>query len=563
MADPHREACAIDLMDAEAHKAGIPMYSQLRAELSRLQVAGWHLAAWGVFDQRGLYDWFSNEQRANDAAATWNVTGAESLKPFSVRPLYTAAQTDAAPATHLQCELSMQEGLPSGDYSPRAYHVSRIPPDANGNTVEFTRQPTVVNTAKQAEAPVLGNRTVVMRGHDVRLTRVDISPLGGVGTPHPESTVIVSLPDGVELGGFGCLIQFRPDATELTDRKIAEIAEDLGLIGPRSRVGNLHSVVGPFARAVEAEVRAMLLAEQGEQPEASPAGAQSPTLRIRHHRGGLEESLATTSTIPATIAAVAQFVQADPSSVTVEKYGAGVDDRCGWDTHVVSVDGRACAFTDGPVTTQSEAPELTKGHAYVWLIDALSGKVSDDAAMAVKQLVSDYHFATKEWRLARTALDAQQAEGGKRVGAEGSSFITDDMLNAASDFIFADMGSPSDWAGFDKDGLRSAMVAAAPALVPLTDVIHQCSRCGHDRKKGCPEGHANSARCGFITHVQATGNEWTRGYYCAVSAALREEGLVTPLVRSLYDQGGNPQYADQEDREHFASHGLTVGDGGA
>lgn len=40
MADQHREACAIDLMDAEAVKASIPTYSQLRAELSRLQAAG-------------------------------------------------------------------------------------------------------------------------------------------------------------------------------------------------------------------------------------------------------------------------------------------------------------------------------------------------------------------------------------------------------------------------------------------------------------------------------------------------------------------------------------------
>lgn len=40
----------------------------------------------------------------------------------------------------------------------------------------------------------------------------------------------------------------------LTDEWIVSIAEDLGVIGPRSRVGNLHTCIGPFARAIEAEI---------------------------------------------------------------------------------------------------------------------------------------------------------------------------------------------------------------------------------------------------------------------------------------------------------------------
>jgi hypothetical protein len=55
-----------------------------------------------------------------------------------------------------------------------------------------------------------------------------------------------------------------------------------------------------------------------------------------------------------------------------------------------------------------------------------------------------------------------------------------------------------------------------------------------------------------------TGNDWCRGYYCAVSALLREEGVATPAVRSLFDQGGGAEYADPEDVALFREHGLLT-----
>lgn len=51
--------------------------------------------------------------------------------------------------------------------------------------------------------------------------------------------------------------------------------------------------------------------------------------------------------------------------------------------------------------------------------------------------------------------------------------------------------------------------------------------------------------------------EWSRGYYCAVAVLLRESGCVTPEVRSLYQQGGQPQHADPDDAALFEEHGLT------
>jgi hypothetical protein len=52
------------------------------------------------------------------------------------------------------------------------------------------------------------------------------------------------------------------------------------------------------------------------------------------------------------------------------------------------------------------------------------------------------------------------------------------------------------------------------------------------------------------------GNDWCRGYYCAVSVLLREEGVVTPAVGSLFDQGGGAENADPEDIALFRDHGL-------
>lgn len=34
--------------------------------------------------------------------------------------------------------------------------------------------------------------------------------------------------------------------------------------------------------------------------------------------------------------------------MTIEKYG-GFDERIGWDTHLLCIDGRAALYTDGPM----------------------------------------------------------------------------------------------------------------------------------------------------------------------------------------------------------------------
>ncbi len=55
---------------------------------------------------------------------------------------------------------------------------------------------------------------------------------------------------------------------------------------------------------------------------------------------------------------------------------------------------------------------------------------------------------------------------------------------------------------------------------------------------------------------EVSRNSWTRGYFCAVAALLRESGVVDDAVRSLFRQGGSHLKADAEDIALFAKHGL-------
>ena len=71
-------------------------------------------------------------------------------------------------------------------------------------------------------------------------------------------------------------------------------------------------------------------------------------MKYRHHRGGLAESMETVREIEPTIAALEALLRA--TDVTVEKYGYGIDERIGWDTHLVCVNGIPAGFTDGPAT---------------------------------------------------------------------------------------------------------------------------------------------------------------------------------------------------------------------
>jgi hypothetical protein len=79
-------------------------------------------------------------------------------------------------------------------------------------------------------------------------------------------------------------------------------------------------------------------------------------MKIRIHRGGLAESMATIANIEPTAEAIAEYLRSHwgglgygvfSNDITVEPYCR--DDRIGWDTYIVLMKDCAVAFTDGPL----------------------------------------------------------------------------------------------------------------------------------------------------------------------------------------------------------------------
>jgi len=65
-------------------------------------------------------------------------------------------------------------------------------------------------------------------------------------------------------------------------------------------------------------------------------------MKIREHRGGLTESMATVAEIEPTIQSVVAHItnvwkkEISPDSINIKKYG--IDTRIGWDTSIVTVE---------------------------------------------------------------------------------------------------------------------------------------------------------------------------------------------------------------------------------
>lgn len=49
------------------------------------------------------------------------------------------------------------------------------------------------------------------------------------------------------------------------------------------------------------------------------------------------------------------FWPATDENVSCEKYGQGIDERCGWDTHLVCISGKAVLFADGMIAKEKKA----------------------------------------------------------------------------------------------------------------------------------------------------------------------------------------------------------------
>ena len=79
-------------------------------------------------------------------------------------------------------------------------------------------------------------------------------------------------------------------------------------------------------------------------------------MKYRPQRGGLEESMAQAAEILPSLSALTKHINGlgwfcyPIYSGQVKVIHQGFDARINWDTHIVTVDGQAVGFTNGPCT---------------------------------------------------------------------------------------------------------------------------------------------------------------------------------------------------------------------
>jgi len=71
-------------------------------------------------------------------------------------------------------------------------------------------------------------------------------------------------------------------------------------------------------------------------------------IMVRKHRGGYAQSMATAKEIDATLDAVAAYFEQPIEQITIEPY-SGIDNRNGWNTYIVCLNGAAIGMTNGGV----------------------------------------------------------------------------------------------------------------------------------------------------------------------------------------------------------------------
>lgn len=135
------------------------------------------------------------------------------------------------------------------------------------------------------------------------------------------------------------------DSTYSLEKRINELEHQLCAIRTAILTGNTAEMI---RHQVEHELK---------------PGCMKPTTRtFRWHRGGLHESLKTSKKFDGSaeelVHLLRQGLDRFPSldgkvtidTIKVEKYGDGIDMRCGWDTYIVTIPEYGVAgFTDGPL----------------------------------------------------------------------------------------------------------------------------------------------------------------------------------------------------------------------
>jgi hypothetical protein len=73
-------------------------------------------------------------------------------------------------------------------------------------------------------------------------------------------------------------------------------------------------------------------------------------MKYREQRGSLAEAMKTVIDLPATREALAGLLGATEEQIEVRHYAA--DERIGWDTYLVTVNGCPVGYTDGPLAEE-------------------------------------------------------------------------------------------------------------------------------------------------------------------------------------------------------------------
>lgn len=75
----------------------------------------------------------------------------------------------------------------------------------------------------------------------------------------------------------------------------------------------------------------------------------------RSHREFLDDAMKTVvevnslKDLRAHLANTCPYADVRSDNVLVEKYGRDIDERIGWNTHIVTINGQVVGFTDGPL----------------------------------------------------------------------------------------------------------------------------------------------------------------------------------------------------------------------
>lgn len=126
-------------------------------------------------------------------------------------------------------------------------------------------------------------------------------------------------------------------------------------------------------------------------------------MRVRLHRGGFDESMATTKTISPNLEELTAFFTRDmlgvfvPFNIEVSKHGPASDHRNGWDTHIVTGDIEGLAlrvvlgYTDGPLPR--ELPKVCG--RVLSMVEILAAKASPISRRRLTQAMGVFGYVQR------------------------------------------------------------------------------------------------------------------------------------------------------------------------